>query len=65
MADTTDTRLLDKRTVQRTIKKGLLGEKDYERHLKGLPDLADQAATIEATIEPAHVGQGGSHPDED
>jgi hypothetical protein len=33
-------RLYDKRTVDRSIKKGLLTRKDYEKHLKGLEDVA-------------------------
>jgi hypothetical protein len=33
-------RLYDKRTVDRSIKKGLLTRKDYEKHLKGLADVA-------------------------
>ena len=33
-------RLYDKRTVDRSIKKGLLTRKDYEKHLKALEDVA-------------------------
>ena len=33
-------RLFDKRTVERNIKKTLIGRKDYEKHLKSLPDVA-------------------------
>jgi hypothetical protein len=33
-------RLFDKRTVDRSIKKGLLTRKDYEKHLKSLEDVA-------------------------
>jgi hypothetical protein len=33
-------RLFDKRTVERSIKKGLLARKDYEKHLKSLEDVA-------------------------
>ena len=39
----------DKRIVERNITKGLLTAKDLEKRLKGLPDLADQVAAIEAT----------------
>lgn len=38
--DPKGTRLLDKRTVERNIKKGLLTRKDYEKHLKSLEDVA-------------------------
>jgi hypothetical protein len=66
MADAIDPKLLDKRVAGRFIKKGLLNEKEYERHLKSLPDLADQAAPIEATIEPMNVGAvSGNHPGEE
>ena len=36
------TRLYDKRTVERNIKKGLLSRKDYDKHLKMLDDVADK-----------------------
>jgi hypothetical protein len=38
---------LDRRVVERYIKKGLLDEKEYARLLKGLPDLAEKAAKVE------------------
>ena len=34
------TRLFDKRTIERNIKKGLITRKDYEKHLKTLDDVA-------------------------
>jgi hypothetical protein len=37
-------RLYDSRTIERTIRKGLLTRKDYEKFLKSLPDVADKAA---------------------
>ena len=40
-------RYLDRRVVERYIKKGLLEEKDYQRHLKLLEDLADKAGSVE------------------
>jgi nitrogen regulatory protein PII-like uncharacterized protein len=46
-----DNKLVDKRVAQRYVRKGLVDEKDYEKHLKSLPDLADQAITIEASID--------------
>jgi hypothetical protein len=33
-------RLYDKRTVDRSIKKGLLTRKDFDKHLKSLDDVA-------------------------
>jgi hypothetical protein len=38
---------LDRRVVERYIKKGLLDEKEYARLLKALPDLAEKAAKVE------------------
>jgi thiamine-phosphate pyrophosphorylase len=40
MADDIDRKLADKRVVQRYLKKGQLDGKEYEKHLKSLPDLA-------------------------
>lgn len=65
MADSIDFDSVDKRIVSRLLKKGLLNEKDYEKHLKALPDLQEQSATIEATLEPMRITAGGSHPDEE
>jgi len=33
-------RLFDRRTVERSIKKGIVTRKDYEKHLKSLEDVA-------------------------
>jgi len=40
--DPKTTRLYDRRTVERNIKKGLLTRKDFEKHLKALEDVADK-----------------------
>ena len=40
--DPKTSRLYDRRTVERNIKKGLLTRKDYEKHLKTLDDVADK-----------------------
>lgn len=47
-ADTAETRAYDKRVAARYIRKGKLEEKEWERHLKSLPDLADQAVPVES-----------------
>jgi hypothetical protein len=39
------------RDAHRYVRKGVLDEKEWEKHLKSLPDLADQALTVEASIE--------------
>ena len=51
MADQPENKVVDKRVAQRYVRKGVLDEKDYEKHIKGLPDLADRAAPVEASIE--------------
>lgn len=65
MPDAIDIKLIDKRVAPRHIKKGLLDAKEYERYLKSLPDLAEQAAPIEATMESTDVGAGGNQPEEE
>ena len=39
-AEAKNDRLFDKRTVERSIKKGLVTRKDYEKHMKALEDVA-------------------------
>ena len=50
-------RYLDRRVVERYIKKGLLDEKEYARHLKALADLADSAGSVETEF--TSVGELG------
>ena len=40
--DPKTSRLFDRRTVERSIKKGIITRKDYEKHLKSLEDVADK-----------------------
>jgi len=47
------TRLFDRRIVERNIKKGLVTRKDYEKHLKSLPDVATNIASPEERHEDA------------
>jgi hypothetical protein len=53
MSDSIDPKLLDKRVAHRYLKKGVLEEKDYRKHLESLPDLSAQAEEIEAEFEPS------------
>lgn len=46
-----ENKLVDRRTVARYLRKGVLDEKDYDRFLKSLPDVADQAVPVEAAME--------------
>ena len=50
MADT-NSRQIDKRVAHRYVRKGILDEKDWEKHIKSLPDLAEQALPLEASME--------------
>ena len=36
----------DVRVRERNLKKGVLDDKDVEKHLAGLPDVADQADSL-------------------
>ncbi len=51
MADPIENKLVDKRVAHRYVRKGILDDKEYEKYLKSLPDLADQALTVEASME--------------
>ena len=51
MADPIETKLVDKRVAQRYVRKGVLEEKEWEKHVKNLPDLAPQALPLEASME--------------
>ncbi len=57
MADTVDSKQFDKRTAARYRESGLLDEKAWEKHLKSLPDLAEDALTVDTRMS--------SEPDED
>ena len=50
MTDTIDPRFSDKRTAERYIRSGQLDEKAWEKHIKGLPDVMDKGAPVEATL---------------
>ncbi len=57
MADTSENKVVDRRVVQRYLRKGLLDEKDYEQYLKKLPDVGDQAIPVESEIEHVETGK--------
>ncbi|PZR16125.1 MAG: hypothetical protein DI536_07495 [Archangium gephyra] len=46
-----DLRYTDKRTVERYIRQGQVDEKTFEKHLKGLPDLAEKAERVQAEAD--------------
>jgi len=57
MSDTLENKLVDKRVARRYVRKGQLDEKDYERYLKSLPDVADQAVPVESEVEHVETGE--------
>ncbi len=57
MSDTLENKLVDKRVARRYVRKGQLDEKDYERYLKNLPDVADQAVPVESEVEHVETGE--------
>ncbi len=59
MADSPESKLVDKRVVHRYLEKGAVDEKEYERWLKSLPDLADQAVEIESEIPHGEAEEKG------
>ncbi|QDE84731.1 RNA polymerase subunit sigma [Myxococcus xanthus] len=50
MADSADPKYLDKRTVERYVRSGQLDEVEYERHLQGLPDVAEKSVPVETLM---------------
>jgi hypothetical protein len=46
-----DNRVIDRRTVPRYLRSGVVDEKEFEKYLKALPDLADRAVPVEAAME--------------
>ena len=56
------TRLFDRRTLERNIKKGLITRKDYEKHLKTLDDVADKGVYGGTEPEPAEAPSRPSRP---
>ncbi|WP_141590237.1 RNA polymerase subunit sigma [Myxococcus sp. AB056] len=50
MADSADPKYLDKRTAERYVRSGQLDEAEYERHLQGLPDVAEKSVPVETLM---------------
>jgi hypothetical protein len=46
--DAKTVRLFDNRTIERSIRKGLITRKDYEKFLKSLPDVSEKMAPADA-----------------
>ncbi len=52
-----DEQLVDRRTVERNIQKGLLTRKDYEGYLGKLKDSEDNAETVSLEEDEAIEGE--------
>jgi len=50
MSQSIDLKLLDKRTAERYIARGLLDEKEWEKHLKSLEDSEEKGAAVETSM---------------
>jgi hypothetical protein len=57
MPEPLENKIIDKRVVRRNVRKGLLDEKDFDRHIKALPDVADQAVPVESEVEHVETGE--------
>ena len=50
MADPIDPKYLDKRTAERHLRSGTLDEKEFERYIKSLPDVAEKSVPVETVM---------------
>jgi hypothetical protein len=46
-----DPRYTDKRTIDRYIKTGMIDEKEYEKHVKNLPDVSEKGMAVESVLD--------------
>ncbi|MCB9603267.1 MAG: hypothetical protein H6722_12395 [Sandaracinus sp.] len=49
--------VLDKRILERNLKKGLISDKELQEHLTKLTDVADKAEAIKVTLPGAPEGE--------
>jgi hypothetical protein len=50
MSQGIDPKLIDRRTVARYLERGQLNDREYEKYLKSLPDLAEQAVPVTSEL---------------
>ena len=60
-----DLKLLDKRTAERYIARGLLDEKEWEKHLKSLEDSEQKGAAVETSMAGDEEFEDDDEQDED
>jgi hypothetical protein len=51
MTEAFDNKVVDQRVVKRYLRKGIVDEKEFTAYLKALPDLADQALSVESAMD--------------
>jgi hypothetical protein len=51
MAETFETKQIDKRVVTRYLRKGIVDEREYAAFLKALPDLEADAVPVDAALD--------------
>jgi len=51
MADEIDLKEVDRRLVARMVRKGDVSEREVEKALKQLPDVADKAALVDTKLD--------------
>jgi hypothetical protein len=51
MAEPFENKQIDKRVVQRYLRKGVVDEREFAAHLKALPDLEEQALPVDAALD--------------
>jgi hypothetical protein len=59
MANDTEPKDIDRRLVARMVRKGELSEREVEKSLKQLPDVADKAQPVETALEPHESSSQG------
>jgi hypothetical protein len=57
MTDQLDIPKVDRRVIARMVRKNEVQEREVEKSLKALPDVADKATTVETTFEES-TGEG-------
>jgi hypothetical protein len=57
MANEVDYKVMDRRLTARLLRKGFLSEREVEKSMKSLPDVAGEAVPAEVTLDAA-VGAG-------
>ncbi len=50
MANPSDPKQIDKRTVERYLRSGVLDEKSYKQHIESLPDVAEKSVPVETVM---------------